>query len=444
MALTIPLVGSDDILACRRHALSLTGAGVPDGRRFAAAVTDLACAALLLGGDLRAVFDRQAGRVWARIEGAPLNALLPDLEALHPAVTGRLRLDVDAEAVTLVLDGAASDAAPGEASSADPIGELRAMNGELLAAEETGLTHQEELLRLNAELEDTNRGVLALYGELDDRAEELRAAGELKTRFLSNVSHELRTPLNSILALCRLLLDHADGPLQEEQEKQVSYILVSATNLTELVNDLLDLAKAEAGRLEVRPRMFALPELFGSLRAVMRPLRQSDDVELIFEEPQAAPMLFTDDGKVSQIMRNLVSNALKFTEQGEVRVCGAFAGGDCRLTVADTGIGISEADRDRVFDEFTQIANPLQGKAKGTGLGLSLSRRLATLLGGSLTLVSAVGVGSTFTLALPLRFPRDEPSVTDEPGVVTDVLSGKGGDAPEWFGKTTDREEDAG
>ncbi len=139
-------------------------------------------------------------------------------------------------------------------------------NTELIASLTELRTRQDELVRLNSELEDTNRGVVALYAELDERAEQLRQASELKSRFLSNMSHEFRTPLNSILALSRLLMDRTDGPLTMEQERQVTYIRRSAESLTELVNDLLDLAKVEAGKLEIRPSYFTIGELFGALR----------------------------------------------------------------------------------------------------------------------------------------------------------------------------------
>jgi signal transduction histidine kinase len=287
----------------------------------------------------------------------------------------------------------------------NPLQELQTQNIELVASLAELRLRQEELEQLNTELEDTNRGVVALYAELDERAEQLRQASELKSRFLSNMSHEFRTPLNSILALSRLLLDGVDGPLTAEQDRQVTYIRRSAESLTELVNDLLDLAKVEAGKLEVRTHPFTVTELFGALRGMMKPLQQNDAVELIFEEPAGLPALLTDEAKVAQILRNLISNALKFTERGEVRVSARFdrQTGLMDLAVSDTGIGIGNQDQELVFQEFSQVANRLQVRAKGTGLGLPLSRRLAELLGGTLALRSAPGEGSVFTLAIPVR-----------------------------------------
>ena len=181
-------------------------------------------------------------------------------------------------------------------------------------------TRQVELTRVNRELEDTNRGVVALYAELDEKADHLRRADELKSKFLSNMSHEFRSPLNSILALTGLLRDRSDGPLTGEQEQQVDYIRKAAHDLLELVNDLLDLAKVEAGKLEARPIEFEISNLFAALRGMLRPLLLNQSVDLIFEDADHIPTLFTDEGKISQILRNFISNALKFTERGEVRV----------------------------------------------------------------------------------------------------------------------------
>ena len=246
--------------------------------------------------------------------------------------------------------------------------------------------------------------MVALYAELDQRAEQLKDASELKSRFLSNVSHEFRTPLNSILALSRLLLDHVDGPLTHEQERQVGYIRKAAESLAELVNDLLDLAKVEAGKIDVRPVPFRVDELFGGLRGALKPLQTSDAVSLTFEDPPPElPALFTDEAKVSQILRNFISNALKYTKSGEVRVTAGFnpASGMIAFTVRDTGIGIAPEHHASIFEEFVQVHNPLQSRNKGTGLGLPLSRRLAALLGGEVRLESEPGQGSAFALVIP-------------------------------------------
>jgi signal transduction histidine kinase/CheY-like chemotaxis protein len=285
----------------------------------------------------------------------------------------------------------------------DTTGELHRQNRELLLSLQDLRRQREELAHLNQELQDTNRGVVALYAELDERAEHLRRADELKTRFLSNMSHEFRTPLNSILALSRFLLDGTDGKLSEEQTKQVGFIRKSAENLSELVNDLLDLAKVEAGKTVVRPSEFSVQSLFGALRGMLRPLLAGDAVSLSFEETVDIPALETDEGKVSQILRNFISNALKFTERGEVRVTATYLPEADRVTfsVSDTGIGIAPDNHEAIFQEFAQVENPLQHKYKGTGLGLPLSKRLAELLGGEIALQSQTGMGSTFSLVIP-------------------------------------------
>ncbi len=293
--------------------------------------------------------------------------------------------------------------------ASDASAEMQQQNRDLLRSLEELRLRQEELTRLNAELEDTNRGVMALYSELDERAAHLRAADETKTRFLSSVSHEFRTPLNSILALSKILLHRLDGELTAEQEKQVRYIRQAADQLTTLIDDLLDLRKVEAGKIQLRVETFTVTDLFAALRGMFKPLATNDNVALVFDEPDELPALYTDQGKVSQILRNLVSNALKFTERGAVRVaCRLSQDGQAILfEVADTGLGIAAENHRRIFDEFSQVENPVQISVKGTGLGLPLSQRLAGLLGGGIEIRSALGQGSTFTLAIPLRIDAE-------------------------------------
>jgi signal transduction histidine kinase/CheY-like chemotaxis protein len=287
----------------------------------------------------------------------------------------------------------------------DPATELQQQNQELLRSLEELRLRKEELARLNAELEDTNRGVMALYAELEERAAHLRVADETKTRFLSAASHEFRTPVNSILALSNILLHRLDGELTAEQEKQVSYIRQAAEQLATMVDDLLDLRKVESGKLQLRVETFTVADLFGALRGMFKPLSVKESVNLTFEDGAALPELHTDQGKVSQILRNLISNALKFTEVGTVRVSARLAADTDMIviSVADTGVGIAREHHRRVFEEFSQVENPLQKSVKGTGLGLPLSQRLAGLLGGSIDLQSEVGKGSVFSLAIPLR-----------------------------------------
>lgn len=264
----------------------------------------------------------------------------------------------------------------------------------------------EELLRLHRELAESDKGLAALHAEIEEKQDSLRHAGEVRSRVLTNVSHEFRTPLNSILGLARLLLDRTDGDLNPEQEKQVSFIRRSAEALTDLVNDLLDLSKIDAGKSNVRPVTFTCAEMFAAMRGMLRPM-MSGNVALVFEEPAEALVLESDEGKIAQVMRNLISNAIKFTERGEVRISARDIGdGMIAFVVADTGIGIAKEDQARVFEEFIQIDSQIQRRVKGSGLGLSICLKLAELLGGRLSLQSEPGRGSTFTLEIPRVHPE--------------------------------------
>ena len=299
---------------------------------------------------------------------------------------------------------------------ADAVAEITRQNQQILLQLEELRERQEDLERLNQELQDTNRGVVALYAELDERADHLRRADELKSKFLSHMSHEFRTPLNSIMALSRLLLSRSDGELTAEQETQVGFIRKAAQNLTELVDDLLDLAKVEAGKTTVVASQFSVASLFGALRGMLRPLLVGDNVTLLFDDSHEVPMLNTDEGKLSQILRNFISNAIKFTERGEVRVWATAdtVADTVSLHVRDTGIGIAAGDIDIIFQEFGQVAHRLQGRVKGTGLGLPLAKKLAELMGGTITVNSVLGEGSTFTLTVPRIFDTSEPQEPDD------------------------------
>jgi signal transduction histidine kinase/CheY-like chemotaxis protein len=281
-----------------------------------------------------------------------------------------------------------------------PFDELQKQNRELLQILEELRKRQDELSVLNRELEDTNRGVVALYAELDEKADHLRRADQIKTRFLSNMSHEFRTPVNSILALSSLLLNREENGIDSEGRQQVIFIRKAADGLLELVNDLLDLAKVEAGKVEVHPAEFVVDDLFSALRGMLRPLLLNPHLNLVFEDGEIPPLI-TDEGKVSQILRNFISNALKFTESGEVRVSARRDTDFVVFRVSDTGIGIAAENLERIFQEFAQIDSPSQRKSKGTGLGLPLARKLAELLGGSVRVESTVGVGSAFEAWIP-------------------------------------------
>lgn len=257
--------------------------------------------------------------------------------------------------------------------------------------------------RNRRDLADSHRALLTMNAELDDKSDELRRASDVKSRVVSNVSHEFRTPINSILGITQILLDRLDGDLTAEQETQVRFVRSSAQALSELVTDLLDLSRIEAGRYDLRLGEVLATDVLSSVRGTMAVMPRPEAVEFVVEEPVGIPAIFTDVGKLAQILRNLVSNALKFTEKGEVRVrVDLTASGRVLFLVSDTGIGIAHDDLERVFDEFSQLDSEVQRRVRGTGLGLFISRRIAEVLGGTLTVESELGKGSTFTVDLPL------------------------------------------
>lgn len=437
---TVPIENESDVVAVRQRAhrvADMLGFERQDQTRIATAVSELARNAYGYAGGGRAEFALDAGTVPQRF-AVRICDNGPGIDNLQLILDGQYRsssgMGLGLIGARRLMDTFNIESTPGQGTivevghklpphiapwprakltdvvsslkketSSDPLAALREQNRELMQNLEELRRREEESQQLNQELGDTNRGVVALYAELDGRAEQLRQASELKTRFLSNMSHEFRTPLNSVLALSRLLLDRIDGDLTPEQERQVGYIRRSAESLLDLVNDMLDLAKVEAGKAEIKPVRFAVTSLFGALRGALKPLLTSTAVELLFESPKELQSLYTDEAKVAQILRNLISNALKFTEEGEVRVTARTGenGASIIFSVRDTGIGIAPEHHERIFEEFSQVDTKLQRKAKGTGLGLPLSRSLARLLGGDLIVESNPGQGSIFSLKIP-------------------------------------------
>jgi signal transduction histidine kinase len=264
---------------------------------------------------------------------------------------------------------------------------------------------QSELAVLETELSETNKGVVALYAELDENAVQLREAADLKSRFLSYMSHEFRTPLASITSISDILIGGMDGPLSAEQHRQIQLIRGSVRELTEMVDDLLDLAKVDAGRISISPELFEMVDLFSALRGMFKPIVGSGAVSLIFEETNVIPRIYTDDKKLSQILRNFISNALKFTSEGEVRVSAMLVDNDrVEFAVSDTGIGIAKEHLPALFSDFVQIDTRIPKRLRGTGLGLSLARKFAELLGGSVAVTSEEGRGSRFSVLIPTRY----------------------------------------
>src|SRR3984957_13765074 len=279
---------------------------------------------------------------------------------------------------------------------------------ERLTAELTA--QRAEIALLQAELAETNKGVVALYAELDDNALQLREAVDLKSRFLSYMSHEFRTPLASITSISDILLTGMDGPLTAEQQRQLKFVQGSVRELTEMVDDLLDLAKVEAGRISISPEWFEMVDLFSALRGMFRPIIGNSAVALILEEPESVPRLYTDDKKLSQILRNFISNALKFTMEGEVRVTAQLRDENwIEFAVTDTGIGIAPEHLSTLFSDFVQLDTRIHKRLRGTGLGLSLAKKFSELLGGQVFAESELGKGPGFSVRIPLRYSTAPP-----------------------------------
>jgi signal transduction histidine kinase len=364
-------------------------------------------------GKLLITMDHVLGADFARSEGLELAGRLVDavtLDAEHGRVTLARRLPPHAprrpvDQIRELLAGMAPVSA---------LDELRQQNKELASSLEDVLRRNAELEETNSgvlalynqlsvELEETNRGVVALYAELDEKSAQLRQAGEARSRFWATVSHELRTPLNSIIGLVRLMIGPGSEPLSEEQARQVRFVGGSAETLLELVGELLDMAKAESGRLDPQSSVVHLPTLANHLRLTMQPTSEPGDVTLCVDIAPDVAEVYTDEVMLVRILRNLLSNALKFTQEGEVRLSAHSdtATDEVIITVTDTGIGISQEYLTTVFEEFFQVPSALQVKAKGTGLGLPYARRLAEALGGTLELASDVGRGTSVTMRLP-------------------------------------------
>ncbi len=274
-----------------------------------------------------------------------------------------------------------------------------------------------ENARLLGEL-STERDIVAQRAiELQEKNAEVERANRLKSEFVANMSHELRTPLNSILALSQILSDRLDGDLNEEQTKQVEIIERNAQNLLRLINDILDLSKIEAGKLDLSVSDFGIKELIQNVRSTVAPLIADKGLELRTEVAPRLPHLRTDENKLRQILLNLLSNAAKFTERGSVAIhvrpgrllkddpSAGDASKFVTFQVIDTGIGIAPTDQDAIWQEFRQLDGSLSRRYEGTGLGLAIVRRLVTMLGGAIELESRLGEGSTFTFAIPTQLP---------------------------------------
>jgi len=445
------IASADDVFALRqrsRQVAAVAGFDTADQVRLATALSELGRDVMVTdhGGAVDFAIDVDRSQLVVTCTGLPHTA-----RDAGPGLVAARRLLPAVEVVGTTDDGSADGVeirrslpSPATASEAaamrtalerlvviSPLDELRAQNRELLAALEELTARHEELTELNAELdqtnqgvmamytqlseelETTNRGVVALYAELDEKSQRLQETTEAKSRFLNNVSHELRSPVSSLVGLSRLLVDPDNGVLSDDQRRQVELVASTAGELLDLVNQLLDLARAEFRRLEPEVIRVELVELVARVVEVLRP-QARDGVELGVATSEERVDVFTDPTLVRQVVRNLIANALAFTTSGSVTVrIERPSAKAVAVAVVDTGIGIALADQSKIFEEFVQVRGPHQATRRGSGLGLAYSRRVVELLGGELDVESEVGRGSTFTVRLPVDDPT--PSTSPPP-----------------------------
>jgi HAMP domain-containing protein/signal transduction histidine kinase/CheY-like chemotaxis protein len=332
--------------------------------------------------------------------------------------------------------------------------ELEEQAASLKASEELLQTQREELQQTNTELQhrsallaEQNRAIEIQNREIEDarraleeRAEQLALSSRYKSEFLANMSHELRTPLNSLLILAKLLIDNPERNLTEKQVEFASTIHSAGSDLLQLINDILDLSKIEAGRMDVRPADVEVETLVEYVDATFRPLTADKGLGFAVDvDPEVPERLNVDEHRLQQILRNMLSNAVKFTDEGEVRMRisltrnVAFANEPLRglgeavaFSVTDTGIGIPKSKRRLIFEAFHQAEGQTNRKYGGTGLGLSISREIARLLGGEIHVDSAIGKGSTFTLYVPVRMDEIPPSAVPDTGEPIALLGASG------------------
>ncbi|MEY6565003.1 hybrid sensor histidine kinase/response regulator [Streptomyces sp. PGLac3x] len=445
----MPLTRQDDLFQLRRHGQAVCQAlELGEGKRVRLITLASEAGAELLGAaELSAEFVRTAGQphraavrfLW-KGDQAPGNDLLTASQRLLDlSVVDRGCLLLGQELSTPLTADQAARRVDGELAGLrgpDMSEELRRQNTQLLQALQDERSRSDELERLNkeldetnagvmalyselsGELEETNRGVVALYADLEDKSRRLRLASAAKTRFWANVSHELRTPVNAVIALAQLLLDTDADPLTPEQHQQVSLIAGSGNTLLALVEELLDTAKAESGRLE--------PQLVDAdLRTVLHQLRgtlastTAENVTLEIADTAFPGPFVTDEVMLTRVLRNVLSNSLKFTTEGSVRLTVADErradGPWAVFTVTDTGVGIPEDELEQVFEEFYQVRGVHQRHVSGTGLGLPYARKLTELLGGRLTLTSRLGHGTRVVVELPAAPARSAGPLPQEP-----------------------------
>ncbi len=300
--------------------------------------------------------------------------------------------------------------------------QLEQQNMELQSQQEELEAQAEELQKQSEELQKQTEELLEQNAELGQQRLAVEEASRLKSQFLSNMSHELRTPLNSVMALSRVLMMQTRTKLSDEEVNYLEIIERNGKNLLALINDILDLSKIEAGRMDVSPKPFSLGQALENILESITPLAGEKQLEIQQDVPADLPLLESDEIRVSQILQNLVANAVKFTDAGGLNVSVQTSQEKISVRIADTGIGIAANDLPYIFDEFRQVDGTSARRHEGTGLGLAIARKAARMLGGDIAVVSVPGKGSTFTLTLPLTWqgtaPVYEPIVRRQPSGV--------------------------
>ncbi|MQY20852.1 HAMP domain-containing protein [Nocardia macrotermitis] len=283
------------------------------------------------------------------------------------------------------------------------LGESQRLAGQLQQSNADLEEKAELLVRQNRDIEMKNFEIEQARQEIEERAQQIALASKYKSEFLANMSHELRTPLTSLLILAGVLAQNASRNLTDKQVEFAKVIQSAGKDLQQLIDDILDLSKVEAGKMDVRTEPVALPQLLDYVQSTFRPLTTQKGLRFEVEvAPDVPPQLETDEQRLRQVLRNLLSNAVKFTETGTVRLRVCRTGEHIAFSVSDTGIGIAEQNLETIFAAFQQADGTTSRRYGGTGLGLSISRQVANLLGGQISAESRIGVGSTFTLSLPL------------------------------------------
>jgi signal transduction histidine kinase len=266
--------------------------------------------------------------------------------------------------------------------------------------------NRDELGTLASNLNRMSEELGQLYRQIEEKSKQLETANKHKSEFLARVSHDLRTPLNAIMGFTRIVLRRLEGQIPALQKENLQKVLISSEHLLNLINELLDLAKIDAGKMEVIADTFRVEEIINMTTTTVEPLLKDGRVRIVREIAPDLPPLKTDRDKLKQVLFNLLSNAAKFTEQGEIKVTAARENGTLKLAVADSGIGMKSEALEHIFEEFQQAEKTTASRYGGTGLGLAIVKKFVNLMGGDIVVESEIGKGSKFTITLPMELKQ--------------------------------------